>query len=62
MGQVAFAKIIEPEDTTIIITSKHGQVVKTPIDKIPKYSRTAKGVILMRFSKSGDKVVTATFI
>lgn len=61
-GKVAFAQIVEPEDNTIIITSQHGQVVKTPINKIPKYSRTAKGVILMRFSKSGDKVVSATFI
>ena len=61
-GKVAFAQIVEPEDSTIIITSQQGQVVKTEISKIPKYSRTAKGVILMRFSKSGDKVVSATFI
>jgi len=61
-GKVAFAQIVQPEDKTIIITSQQGQVVKTEISKIPKYSRTAKGVILMRFSKSGDKVASATFI
>ncbi len=62
MGQIAFAQIIEPEDTTIIITSQHGQVVKTDLSSIPSYSRSAKGVILMRFSKPNDKVVSATFI
>jgi len=62
MGRVAFAQIIEPEDSTVIITSQQGQIVKTLINKIPKYSRTAKGVILMRFSKPGDQVVSATFI
>jgi len=62
MGQIAFAQIIEPEDNTIIITSQHGQVVKTDVKSIPSYSRSAKGVILMRFSKPNDKVVSATFI
>ena len=62
MGIIAFAQITDPDAQTVIITSKHGQVVKTPINKIPKYSRTAKGVILMRFSKKEDCVVTATFI
>jgi len=62
VGKVAFAQIVESLDTTVIITSQQGQVVKIPLNKIPKYSRTAKGVILMRFSKSGDKIVSATFI
>lgn len=61
-GSIAFAQVIEPEDSTVIITSQYGQVVKTPIKNIPSYSRTAKGVILMRFSKTGDKIVSATCI
>ncbi len=61
-GSIALAKIIQPEDTTIIITSTHGQVVKIPLESIPSRSRTAKGVILMRFSEKQDKVVSATFI
>lgn len=61
-GKIAFAQVIEPEDNTVIITSQHGLVVKTQVSSIPAYSRTAKGVILMRFSKAGDRVVSATFI
>lgn len=61
-GDVAFAQIINPEDTTIIITSTLGQVVKIPLPSIPSRSRTAKGVILMRFSNKQDKVVSATFV
>jgi DNA gyrase subunit A len=61
-GQVAFVQLIEEDVDTVIITSQQGQVVKTPINTIPAYSRSAKGVILMRFSKEGDKVVSATFI
>ena len=62
MGKIAFVQMIEPQDSTVIITSQNGQVVKTPLDKIPKYSRAAKGVILMRFSEKNDRVVTATMI
>jgi len=61
-GEVAFAQIINPEDTTMIITSSHGQIVKIPLPSIPSRSRTAKGVILMRFSNKQDKVVSATFV
>jgi len=62
MGRIAFAQVIEPDEETIIITSQNGQVVKTPLSTIPAYSRSAKGVILMRFSDPTDKVVSATFI
>lgn len=62
IGKIAFVQIIQPEDTTVIITSTHGQVVKIEIKSIPSRSRTAKGVILMRFSKANDKVVSATLV
>lgn len=62
MGKIAFVEMIQPEDTTVIITSQNGQVVKTSLDSIPSYSRSAKGVIVMRFSDNTDKVVSATFI
>ncbi len=61
-GKVAFAQIINPEDSTLIITSSLGQVVKIPLSSIPSRSRTAKGVILMRFSQRDDQVVSATFV
>lgn len=62
LGKIAFAEIIEDEKKELIITSKFGQVVKIPINSIPKRSRTAKGVILMRFSKKDDAIASATFV
>jgi len=62
MGKVAFVEMIPEGVKTVIITSQNGQVVKTSLDNIPAYSRAAKGVIVMRFSDPGDKVVSATFI
>ncbi len=62
IGQICFVQIINPEKTTAIITSSKGQVVKIPLQSIPSRSRTAKGVILMRFSQKDDKVVSATLV
>ncbi len=62
MGKIALAQIIGVEDTTVIITSGHGQIVKIELKSIPSLSRTAKGVILMRFTDKSDKVVSATFV
>ncbi|MFA5770141.1 MAG: DNA gyrase subunit A [Patescibacteria group bacterium] len=62
IGSVAFSEILEPEDTTIIITSALGQIVKMDISSIPSRSRTAKGVILMRFSEKADRIVSATSV
>ncbi|NTU46264.1 DNA gyrase subunit A [Candidatus Roizmanbacteria bacterium] len=62
MGNIAFVQIIDTEDSTLIITSTNGQVVKIPLESIPTRSRAAKGVILMRFSEKEDKVVSATFV
>lgn len=62
MGKIAFVEMITSDVTTVIITSQGGQVVKTELNSIPSYSRNAKGVILMRFTDTTDKVVTATFI
>jgi DNA gyrase subunit A len=62
IGRIAFVQIINPEDQTVIMTSTHGQVVKIPLESIPSRSRQAKGVILMRFNKGDDKVVSATFV
>ncbi|PIV08993.1 DNA gyrase subunit A [Candidatus Roizmanbacteria bacterium CG02_land_8_20_14_3_00_36_15] len=61
-GQLAFVKILNENNSTIIITSGKGQVVKIPATAIPSRSRTAKGVILMRFSQKNDQVVSAAFV
>ena len=62
IGQIIFVQIINATDSTVIITSGHGQVVKIPLASIPPRSRSAKGVILMRFSQKGDEVVSATLV
>jgi len=61
-GHIAFSQIVEPEDSTLIITSALGQVVKISLTSIPSRSRTAKGVILMRFSNKADRIVSATSV
>lgn len=61
-GDVAFSSMIDQTKETLVITSGKGQVVKIPVDGIPVLSRVAKGVILMRFNKQGDTVVSATFL
>lgn len=61
-GKVAFVHIIAEKVSTVIITSAQGQVVKIPITSIPSRSRTAKGVILMRFANLANKVVSATLV
>lgn len=63
-GRLVYAGVI-PTDTkdNIIITSEKGQVVKIPIKTVPKRTRNAQGVILMRFSsRKDDKVASATCI
>jgi len=61
-GKVAFAQIIKENDETVIITSSQGQVVKISLSEIPTRSRTAKGVILMRFSQKEDRIASAAFV
>lgn len=62
MGKIAFVEIVHEGDEGVIITSSQGQVVKIPLKDIPSRSRSAKGVILMRFSQAGDKVSTAALV
>lgn len=61
-GSIVFSRVIPHESEELIITSQKGQVVKINIESIPLLSRNAQGVILMRFSKAGDKVASATCI
>lgn len=61
-GPVVVANVIPAKSEEVIITSKKGQVVKLPINQIPKLSRDTQGVILMRFAKVNDGVASATCI
>jgi DNA gyrase subunit A len=61
-GPVIVASVIPAKSPEVIITSKKGQIVKLPINQIPKLSRDTQGVILMRFSHAKDGVASATCI
>jgi len=61
-GKVAFAQSIPADCKAVIMTSKRGQVVKLALNSIPKLSRATQGVILMRFTKTDDKVTSATCV
>ncbi|MBI5465492.1 DNA gyrase subunit A [Candidatus Gottesmanbacteria bacterium] len=59
-GKVVSAQIIPPKTQALILTSSKGQVVKVPIEQIPKLSRATQGVILMRFADPKDSLAAAT--
>ncbi len=61
-GKVASSQVIPPNAKEVIITSIKGQVVRLEIDSIPKLSRATQGVILMRFSKSEDRIAAITCV
>ena len=61
-GKVVVSEIIPKDATNIIITSKKGQVVQLELKSIPRLSRATQGVILMRFSKTGDHIASATCV
>ncbi|OGK17278.1 DNA gyrase subunit A [Candidatus Roizmanbacteria bacterium RIFCSPHIGHO2_02_FULL_40_13b] len=61
-GDIAFSGVVGAQFEALLITTQKGQVVKIPLDNIPKLSRSAKGVILMRFSKTDAKIAGATFV
>jgi DNA gyrase subunit A len=60
-GKVIFVGLLRDE-IELIMTSMQGQVVKIPLGEVPSRSRAAKGVILMRFNKEGDKIASATLV
>jgi DNA gyrase subunit A len=61
-GNVAAALSVNQDVEEILITTKEAQVIKLPLKNIPQLKRPTQGVILMRFSKSGDGVVAAATI
>lgn len=59
-GKVASAQMIPADCQNLVLTSNKGQIVKLPIQTVPKLSRATQGVILMRFSDKTDKIAAAT--
>lgn len=58
-GEVEAALMVTEEIEQIIITSRHGQVIRLPLKNIPQLGRVTQGVILMRFGKDKTETVAA---
>lgn len=61
-GNLAAAIGVTQDIEQILITTKSGQVIKLPLKNIPQLKRPTQGVILMRFAKKDDYIVSATTI
>ena len=57
-GNLVYAKVLGGVEEDLIVISRKGQVIRTPVDAIPKISRSTQGVRIMRLDE-GDKVVSA---
>ncbi len=55
-GRLAKAIMVTDKVEMLVITSKHGQVIKLPLKNIPQMGRITQGVIMMRFARKGDCV------
>ncbi len=55
-GNLVSARIVDDNIDQLILTSAKAIVIKLPLTAVPKLSRATQGVILMRFSESGDRV------
>ncbi|OGM30148.1 DNA gyrase subunit A [Candidatus Woesebacteria bacterium RIFCSPHIGHO2_01_FULL_44_10] len=53
-GKLTSAVMVTNKIDQIVITSKHGQIIKLPTKNIPRLGRITQGVILMRFAKKSD--------
>jgi len=59
-GKVTVSQLVPADTEAVIITSVKGQVVKLPINSIPRLGRATSGVILMRFADKTDTIAAAT--
>ncbi len=58
-GQLVAAKFLQAEEESLIVISQKGQVIKIKLSQVPKLSRAAQGVRLMKL-EPGDRVVSVT--
>ena len=61
-GLIAAAQVVSETDDQIILMSKKAVTIKLPLKNIPTLSRNTKGVILMRFKSSDDKLNAMTVL
>ncbi len=61
-GNIAAAQVVSENDDQVVLVSKKAITIKLPLKNIPTLSRNTKGVILMRFKSTDDKVNAMTII
>lgn len=61
-GKIAGAQVVTEKHDQVILISKKAVTIKLPLKNIPVLSRNTKGVILMRFKTSDDKVNAITIM
>jgi DNA gyrase subunit A len=61
-GNIAAAQVVSETDDQIILMSKKAVTIKLPLKNIPTLSRNTKGVILMRFKSTDDKLNAMTVL
>lgn len=61
-GNIAAAQVVSENDDQVVLISKKAITIKLPLKGIPTLSRNTKGVILMRFKSTDDKVNAMTII
>ena len=61
-GNIAAAQVVTEQDDQVILVSKKAVTIKLPLRNIPKLNRNTKGVILMRFKTTEDKLTAMTIM
>jgi DNA gyrase subunit A len=61
-GKIAAAQVVSESDDQVVLVSKKAITIKLPLKNIPTLSRNTKGVILMRFKSTDDKLSAMTII
>ncbi|MEK7510315.1 MAG: DNA gyrase subunit A [Patescibacteria group bacterium] len=60
-GALAYAKVLLGDEEDLIVISRRGQIIRTPINSIPTISRSTQGVRIMRLEDQ-DKVASAACV
>jgi DNA gyrase subunit A len=61
-GKIAAAEVVSEKDDQVVLVSKKAVTIRLPLKNIPTLSRNTKGVILMRFKSTDDKLNAMTII
>ncbi len=55
-GNLVTARIVDEKIEELILTSAKAQIIRLPLESVPRLSRATQGVILMRFSDKDDRL------